>query len=73
MRNFIVCTSNLVIKSRLRWADHVVKMEEVRSAFKILTDKATRERPLGRPMPRWENNILMDLKEIGINVRNWID
>ena len=53
MRNFIVlCRSpNIVrvIKSRrLRWAGHVARMEEGRSAFKILTGKPTGKRPLGR-------------------------
>ena len=60
-----------VIKSRrLRWAGHVAKMEESRSAFKILTGKPTGKRPLGRPRRRWEDNIRTDLKEIGINTRN---
>ena len=48
-------------------------MEEGRSAFKILTGKPTGKRPLGRPRRRWEDNIRMDLKEIGINTRNWVD
>ena len=47
-------------------------MEEVRSAFKILTGKPTGKRPLGRLRRRWEENIRMDLKEIGINTRNWV-
>ena len=56
-----------VIKSRrLRWAGHVARMEEGRSAFKILTGKHTGKRPLGRSRRRWEDNIRMDLKEIGI-------
>ena len=63
-----------VIKSRrLRWAGHVVRMEEGRSAFKILTRKPTGKRPLGRPRRRWEDNIRMDLEEIGINVGNCVD
>ena len=37
---------------RLRWADHVARMADARSAFKILTDKPTRKRPLGRPRLR---------------------
>ena len=49
---------------------HVARMKEVRSAFKILTGNRTGKRPLGRPRFRWENNIRMDLKEIGINTRN---
>jgi hypothetical protein len=56
-----------VIKSRrLRWAGHVARMEEGRSSFKILTGKPT----LGRPRRRWEDNIRMDLEEIGINAGN---
>ena len=46
-------------------------MEEGRSAFKILTDKATGKRPLGRPRSRWEEDIRKVLKEIDINTRNW--
>ena len=62
-----------MIKSRrLRWAGPVARMEEGRSAFKILTSKSTRKRYLGRARCRWENNIRMDLKEIGINTRNWV-
>ena len=48
-------------------------MEEGRSAFKILTGKPTGNRPLGRPRRRCEDNIRMDLEEIGINAGNWID
>ena len=52
---------------RLRWAGHVARMEEGRSAFKILTDKSTGKRPLGRPRRR------IDLEGIGINAGNWVD
>ena len=63
-----ICTP--VIKyRRLRWAGHVARMEEGRSAFKILTGK----RHLGKPRHRWEDNIRMDLEEIGINAGNWVD
>ena len=48
-------------------------MEDGRSDFKILTGTPTGKRPLGRPRHRWEDNIRMDLKEIGINTRNWVD
>ena len=60
-----------VIKSRrLRWAGHVAKLEEGRSAFKILTDKPTKKRPLGSCKGRWEVIIRIDPKEIYINTRN---
>ena len=62
-----------MIKSRgLRWAGHVARMEEGRRAFKILTGTLAGKRPLGRPRRRWEDNIRIDLKEIGINTRNWV-
>ena len=48
-------------------------MEEDKSALKILTGKATGKRPLRRPRHRWDDNIRMDLKEICINTRNWVD
>ena len=63
-----------MIKSRrLRWADHLARMEEVRSPFKISRGTPTRKRPSGRAWRRWEDNIRMDLEEIGINTRNWVD
>ena len=42
-------------------------MEEGRSTFKILTNKPTGKIPLGRSRRRWEDNIRMDLEDIGIN------
>ena len=48
-------------------------MEEGRSAFKILTGKPTGKRPLRRPRRRREDNIGMDLEEIGINAGNRVD
>ena len=61
------------IKSiRLRWVGHVDRMEEGRSAFKILTGKPTGKRPQGRPRRRWEDNIRMDLEEIGIHAWNLV-
>ena len=48
-------------------------MEEDRSAFKILTGKPIGKRPLGRPRRRWNDNIRMELKEIRVNTRNWVD
>ena len=44
-----------------------------RSAFKILTGKPTGKRPSGRPRRRWEDNVRINLKEIGINKRIWVD
>ena len=54
---------------RLKWAGHVIRTE----FFKMLTGKPTGKTPLGRPRRRWEDNIRMVLKEIGINTKNWVD
>jgi len=63
-----------VIKSRrLRWAEHVARMKEGRSAFKIVIGKPTGKRLLVRPRRRWKDNIRMDLEEIGINAGNKVD
>ena len=52
-----------VVKSRrLRWAGHVVRMEEGRGVHKVLVRKPEVKRPLGRSTPRWEYNIKMDLR-----------
>jgi hypothetical protein len=48
-------------------------VEEGRSNFKILTGKPTGKRLSGRPRRRWEDNIRMDLKDMGISTRNWVD
>ena len=45
-------------------------MEESRGSFKILTGKPKVLSPLGRPRRRWEDNIRVDHKEMGMNTRN---
>ena len=53
-----------MIKSRrLRWAGHVVGMQEARNVFKILTVTPTEKIPLGRPKYKWEDNIKIDHKK----------
>ena len=64
MRNFIVCTVHLIKSRRLKWVGYVARMEERRSAVKILTGLLVGKRLLGRPRHRWEVNIRMDLEEI---------
>jgi hypothetical protein len=55
-----------VMKSRrLRWAGHVALMGERRGAYRVLVGKSEEKRPLGRPRCRWEDNIKMDLREVG--------
>ena len=55
-----------VVKSRrMRWARHVAHMGEGRGVYRVLVGKPEGKRPLGRPRPRWEDNIKMDLQEVG--------
>jgi hypothetical protein len=55
-----------MIKSRkVRWAGHLARMGERRSAYRALVRKAEGMRSLGRPRRIWEDNIKMDLREIG--------
>ena len=63
----------IIQSGTLRWTEHVVRMEEGSSAFKILTGKPAGNRSQGRPKLRWEDNIIIDLKGIVVNRRNWID
>jgi hypothetical protein len=58
---------------RMRWAGHVACMGEKRSAYRILVGKPERKRPLGRPRRRWEDNIRMDLRQIGWSGMDWIE
>jgi hypothetical protein len=62
-----------VTKSRrLRWAGHVARMGEGRSVYRVLVGRPEGKRPWGRPRRRWEDNIKLDLREIGIDGANWI-
>jgi hypothetical protein len=62
-----------VIKARrMRWAEHEARMGEVRGAYNILVGRPEGRRPLGKPRRRWEDNIKMDLKEIGFGDVDWI-
>ena len=50
-----------------------IRLLKLQSIYYCLSFKSTGMRPLGRPRHKWEDNITMDLKEISINMRNWID
>jgi len=59
----------VIVSRRMRWGVHVAHMGERRSAYKILVGKPEAKRPLGRPRPRprhrLEDNIRIDLQEVG--------
>jgi hypothetical protein len=62
----------MIISRRLRWVGHVAHMGEGRGVYRILVGMPEGRRPLGRPRRRWEDNIKLDLREIGIGGTNWI-
>ena len=53
-------------------AGHVARMEEGRVVYKVLVGKPEGKRPLGRPRRRWEDNIKMDLQEVGRGCGDWM-
>ena len=63
-----------VIKSRrMSWVVHVARMEEGRGVHKVLVGKPEGKRPLGRPRRRWEDNINLDLQEVGRGCGDWME
>jgi hypothetical protein len=55
-----------VVKSRrMRWAGHVARMGEGSGVHRVLVRKPEGKRPIGRPRRRWEDNVKMDLQEVG--------
>ena len=63
-----------VVKSRrMRWAGHVAGMGEDRVVQRVLVGKPEGKRPLGRPTRRWEDNIKMDLQEVGGGRGDWME
>jgi len=57
----------------MRWAGHIAGMGERRGVYRILVGKPEGKRPLGRPRRRWEDNIKMDIQEVGCGGMDWID
>jgi hypothetical protein len=47
-------------------------MGEGRGVYRVLVRKPKGKRPLGRPRRRWEDNVWMDLKEVGCGCEDWI-
>jgi hypothetical protein len=57
---------------RMRWAGHVARMGEKRTAYRLLVGKPEGKRALGRPRRRWVDNIRMDLVEVQWGDADWI-
>jgi hypothetical protein len=62
------------VKSRrMRWAGHVARIGEDRGVHRMLVGKPKEKSPLGRPRRRWEDNIKMDLQEVGGGRGDWME
>ena len=62
-----------VYESKLRWAGHVARMEERKGVCRVLVGKPEGKKSFGRHRPRWEDNIKMDLQEVGCGNMDWIE
>ena len=51
----------------------MARMGEGRVVHRVLVGKPEGKRPLGRPRPRWENNIKVDLQEVGGSCGDWME
>ena len=74
--NDLYCSPNViwVIKSRrMRWSGHVEHMGESRGVYRFLMGKPKGMRALVRPRRRWEDNIKMDLQEVGCGDMDWME
>ena len=74
LNDLYLSPSTVWVKSRrMGWVGHVVCMGESRSVYRILMGKPDGRRPFGRTRCRWEDNIKMDLQEVGCGGMNWIE
>jgi hypothetical protein len=58
---------------RVRWAGHVARMREGRGVYRVLVGKPEGKKPLGKPRPRREDIIKMNLQEVGCGGMDWIE
>jgi hypothetical protein len=66
---------NIIRMARLlsmKWVGHVAHIGGMRNVYKIFIGKLEVEKLLGRPRHRWEDNIRMDLRDIGCKGVDWI-
>jgi hypothetical protein len=63
----------VITSTRKRWAVHVARIGEERGVYRVLVAKHEGKSQLGRPRRRWENDIKMDLQEVGCEDMDWIE
>jgi hypothetical protein len=62
----------VITSRRMGYTGNVARMGGMKYGYRILIDKSEWKRPIGRPRRRWEDNITMDIRQIGWKVVNWI-
>jgi hypothetical protein len=71
----LYCPPNIVrvtTSRRMREAGHVARLGKRRGAYRVFRGKPEGKRPLGKARRRWEDNIKMDLQEVGCGGMDWI-
>jgi hypothetical protein len=68
----MICTPHPILCGRMRWAGYVARMGEERGVYCVLVGKPKGKRPHGRPKRRREDNIRMDIQEVGCGGMDWI-
>jgi len=57
----------------MRWAGHVARLGEWGGVYRFLVGKPKGKRPLGTPRQRRDDNIKIDLQEVGCGGMDWMD
>ena len=72
-----LCSSPNIVRvikwRRMRWAGHVARMGDRIVVFRVLVGKPEGKRPLGKPRRRWDDNIKIDIQEVGCGGMDWIE
>ena len=71
MYNF-TCVFFYVISRRMRWAGHIARMGDKKSAYMVSVVRPDGKRPLERPISTWEDNSKMYFQEVGLGEMDWI-
>ena len=71
--DMVQCIVCMIESRKMGWAGHVALVGDRRSIYRVLVGKPERKKPLKRPKLRWDdNNIKMDLHEVGCGGMDWI-
>ena len=74
--NYLYISPNIVRMIewiKMRWAGHVAHVGEKGGVYRVLVGKPEGKRPLRKPSHMWEDNIKIDLQEVGFGDMDWID